>query len=142
MSKNKSLIQHQDAFRQTINYYNMGVKKTTIQNPTDIDGFIEYHDKAMIFFEVKQLGKFDNEYFQNNGQCLALMRLVDACTDAGKQAICFFCVHSSPSEREIILEKTLVQYVYTKKEGIRKIKKRKAVTAKKSLKRFIKKVDR
>ena len=50
--------------------------------PTDIDALIEYRDSEYIIFEVKF-----KDYEVPFGQKLALQRMVDDFTKAGKQAI-------------------------------------------------------
>ena len=57
--------------------------------PTDIDGMVEYQDKAMIFMEFK-LGDADLPY----GQCVALKRNVDNNQKAGKQSVLLVCQHN------------------------------------------------
>lgn len=57
--------------------------------PTDIDGLIEYKDAEYIIFEVKY-GDAEVPF----GQRLALQRMVDDFTKAGKQAVVFICEHT------------------------------------------------
>lgn len=57
--------------------------------PTDLDGVIEYHDKAFVYYEFKYLDA-DLPY----GQRLCLERLVSAAWDAGKKAIALVVEHS------------------------------------------------
>lgn len=57
--------------------------------PTDIDGLIEYKDSEYIIFEVKY-GSAEVP----TGQKLALKRMVDDFTKAGKQAVAFVCEHT------------------------------------------------
>lgn len=56
--------------------------------PTDIDGFIEYQDKANIFFEVKYRSK-ELPY----GQQLALERLANDSIKSGKKSIVIVVQH-------------------------------------------------
>jgi hypothetical protein len=56
--------------------------------PTDIDALIEYHDQLYIILEVKHhLAKVPY------GQRLALQRMVDDFTKAGKEAVVIVCEH-------------------------------------------------
>lgn len=56
---------------------------------TDIDGLIEYHDSEYIILEVKH-----NKAKVPWGQRLALQRMVDDFTKAGKKAVAIVCEHS------------------------------------------------
>jgi len=56
--------------------------------PTDIDGLIEYHDKAYVIIEVKLEGTAIPD-----GQELALMRLADDLRHTGKSAIFILAEH-------------------------------------------------
>lgn len=57
--------------------------------PTDIDGLIEYKDSEYIIFEIKY-GTCEVPI----GQRLALQRMVDDFTTAGKRAVAFICEHT------------------------------------------------
>ena len=50
--------------------------------PTDIDGFVEFSDKAYVFFETKKNGA-EIKY----GQKLALQRVCDAIEDSGRYSL-------------------------------------------------------
>lgn len=56
--------------------------------PTDIDGLIEYHNKAWIIFEIKY-----KDAQLPYGQRLALERMVKDFTDAGKKAMAIVAEH-------------------------------------------------
>lgn len=56
--------------------------------PTDIDGVIEYKDKAYIFIEIKYMDK-ELPY----GQRLFLERIVDDIAKTGKQAVAIVIEH-------------------------------------------------
>ena len=58
--------------------------------PTDIDGFIDFNNKVFIWFELKYI----NARTLQTGQKLALERLCDACSDAGKESWVFVAEHS------------------------------------------------
>lgn len=57
--------------------------------PTDVDGLIEWRDKAFIFFELKY-----RDAKLPTGQRKALERLVDDLAKAGKQAVLFVASHN------------------------------------------------
>ena len=65
---NRGSIQFPDRARQLIDFSGLRYNKIT---PTDIDGFIEYHDEAIVFMEFKY-GNAELPY----GQKLALERLL------------------------------------------------------------------
>ena len=56
---------------------------------TDIDGLMEYHDRAIIIYEVKSVGA-EVPY----GQRLALERIVNDCFKAGKIALAAVLEHT------------------------------------------------
>lgn len=61
--------------------------------PTDIDGLIEYHNKAYLFLEWK----YGNAQVPT-GQMLALTRLADDLTKTGKMVAVFICRHRDTGE--------------------------------------------
>ena len=56
--------------------------------PTDIDGCIEYKDKAVIFLEYKYVGNR-----MPDGQRLCLERLADDVQMSGREAVVMLCEH-------------------------------------------------
>jgi len=68
--------------------------------PTDVDGFIEYQDKAFVFFELKVAGQ-DVPL----GQRLALERL---CMAVDKPAIAFVAEHDTPPDRDVLAREARV----------------------------------
>ena len=62
--------------------------------PTDLDALIEYHDTEYILLEVK-FEKAKVPY----GQRLAIQRMVDDFTKAGKRAIALVAEHCDPDPR-------------------------------------------
>ncbi len=77
--------------------------------PTDIDGLIEYHNKAYIFIELKLK---DADF--PKGQRLALERLTD---DLKKPAICIVAIHevSNPEDDIDVANTTVTEYRYLRK---------------------------
>jgi len=71
--------------------------------PTDIDGFIDYHDKAFIFFELKLQGTPIKI-----GQRLALERLVIASLKSGRYSIGIIAEHNTPSDYAIDVANCIV----------------------------------
>lgn len=64
-------------------------------HPTDIDGCIEYKDKAVILLEYKLQG-----YEMPLGQRLCLERLAHDIELAGKQAVVLLCEHTTYDTNE------------------------------------------
>jgi len=79
------MIKHQGYASKVINYNSLQFGNIS---PTDIDGFIEYHDKWFIFIETKF-----NQAQMPRGQELALERICDAIQSPTKNAIVFFTSH-------------------------------------------------
>ena len=76
--------------------------------PTDIDGLIEYHDTVWLIFEVKYRGTQ-----LPFGQRLALERMVDAFTSAGKKAMALVVDHEVDDTSESInVSVCLVREIY------------------------------
>ena len=82
---NRGEIINIERARQINNFKNMRYGKIT---PTDMDGLIEYHNKAYVFIEVKY-GDKDLPF----GQRLALERLVKDTSSKDKQSIAIVCEH-------------------------------------------------
>ena len=77
-------------------------------SPTDIDGLIEYHDKAVILFEMK----YENAVMPW-GQQTALERICDDIRHAGKESVVFICSHSVWNYHEDVkAAETIVKAVY------------------------------
>lgn len=87
-----TLFQNKKRARQLIDF--SGLKFGNIY-PTDIDGLIEYKNKAIALFELKH---GDTE--MPEGQRLALRRMIDDSRAAGKQAVLFVCEHYVDDYRE------------------------------------------
>lgn len=64
--------------------------------PTDVDAVIEYQDRAFVFIEAKY-----RDASLPRGQELALERLCDTCTSAGKPTLCVVARHETPSPAAI-----------------------------------------
>lgn len=81
--------------------------------PTDIDGLIEYKNSEYIIFEIKH-ETAEVPY----GQRLALQRMVDDFTRAGKQAIVFVCEHPvRNTNRPVVAAWCKVREIYYGGEG-------------------------
>ena len=83
--ENRGKIHNRERGRQIIDY--SGVRYGLI-TPTDIDGFFEYHNDAFVFYEMKY-----GDAMLPRGQCIALMRLVNACWNAGMKAVLIIGQH-------------------------------------------------
>jgi hypothetical protein len=124
---NRGTIQNRERARQIIDFHGLKIRNIT---PTDIDGFIEYQDKAMIFLEFKYLDA-DLPY----GQRLALERLIDNIDKAGKEAVLFVCEHNTTNcDKDVIAENAIVRSFYYKK---RWYKPREKSTVKQKINSFI-----
>ncbi|MBQ7220762.1 MAG: hypothetical protein IJS28_07275 [Synergistaceae bacterium] len=98
-------IQYRDRARQLIDF--SGIKYGRI-TPTDIDGFLEYKGKAFVFYEYKL-----PEVEMPDGQGLALTRMVDVLSTAGKEAVLFLCRHNETNpNKDIIGSDAIVEGVY------------------------------
>lgn len=77
-------------------------------HPTDIDGVIEYHDKAFAFIEMKYGGA---EF--PDGQRKAIERLVNNLSQNHKLACAFICSHNvdNPDE-DVIVGNSIVRACY------------------------------
>lgn len=94
------LIRNRQAVAQIIDFRKLHIGNIT---PTDIDGFIEYNDKYFIFIETKYRDKP-----LPTGQRLALQRLCDTLTSAGKHAIVFITSHYAEIGMDIDFGETIV----------------------------------
>lgn len=102
---NRGKIQYRDRSRQIIDYYKVRYGNIT---PTDMDGFIEYKDKAFVFYEFKLEGAS-----VPRGQELALIRLVNMANKAGKSAVLFICRHNvRDPEQDIDAASSIVEKIY------------------------------
>ena len=103
--ENRGKIQNKERAKQLIDF--SGVRYGNI-TPTDIDGFFEKADKAFVFYEYKLSG-----VEMPRGQELALTRIVDGLSTAGKEAVLFLCNHDeSNPENDIQAANALVEKIY------------------------------
>ena len=102
---NRGKIQNRERARQIIDF--SGIRYNHI-TPTDIDGFFEYADKAFVFYEYKL-----NNAEMPRGQQLALMRVVDGLSAAGKNAVLFLCRHTEENpSNDILAADAIVEKIY------------------------------
>lgn len=78
---------------QLINFGGLVFGKIT---PTDVDGFIDFGDRAFVWLEYKA-GDADMPY----GQRLALQRTAAAARQTGRGALVLVCEHSTPIGQDI-----------------------------------------
>lgn len=105
---NRGKIQHVARAQQINNFENMRFGKIT---PTDIDGAIEYKDKAYMFIEIKYREK-DLPF----GQRLALERLVKD-TSTNKTSIAIVCEHYvSDTQEQIDVADCIVREIFLSTE--------------------------
>jgi hypothetical protein len=104
--------------------------------PTDIDGMIEYHNNAYVFFEVKYNGA-DVPF----GQRKAIARLVDDVKAAGKKAVALIVNHQVDNpDDDVPVGSCLIREVYYCDDPKWKPLS-KPTTAKEYIDRFLKYVD-
>jgi len=107
------------------------------RRPTDIDGYIEWKNKAHIFIEVKLL---NTEL--PHGQRLALERLATDCSHSGKYAIVIVAEHTILTpDITIMSEHCVVRKVYQAKSGIGSWVQIEPVTLKQAVDKTIKYCD-
>lgn len=108
---NRGKIQNRERARQIIDFSGIKYKNIT---PTDIDGFIEFQNKAYIFYEFKLKG-----VEIPRGQRVALELAVDDLILAGKQAVCFLCEHEEINAiNDINAAGAIVKRIYFNKKWI------------------------
>lgn len=102
---NRGKIQNRDRARQLIDFGGLRYNNIT---PTDIDGFLEKGDRLFVFYEYK-LPSAEMPH----GQKVALMRLVDGLTKAGKLAVLFLCRHNEYNPlSDVKASKAIVEAIY------------------------------
>lgn len=98
-------IKNHDRASQVIDFSGLCYKNIT---PTDIDGAMEYRNRAFALFEMKLEGAPLPQ-----GQTLFLTRLTDALCRAGKEAALFICRHTvKDPKQDVVAEKTWVEKIY------------------------------
>lgn len=91
---NRGVILNRERKKQIISFENIRYGNIT---PTDLDGLIEYKNKAFIFMEFKL-----RDAKLPKGQRLALERMVDACEKSGKDSVAFVCEHEVDNPKQDI----------------------------------------
>lgn len=106
MSYQQSRIQNPERMKQLIDFKGLDIDGYIY--PTDIDGLIEYKDSEYIIFEIKY-----GDAVVPIGQRLALQRMVDDFTKAGKQAVAFICEHTvRDSSKQVVAAWCKVREIY------------------------------
>lgn len=122
-------ISNRDRAKQLRDYSGLLYGKIT---PTDIDGFIEYKNKAYVFIELKH-----EDAGVRYGQGLALERLTDDLERCGKPTLCIFASHTQHDpEEDIRVAETKVSHFRLKKQW-RKFKESLKVTVKELIDVFL-----
>lgn len=92
---NRGKILNRERKKQIIDFSSLQFGTIT---PTDIDGYIEYHNKGFVFFEYKL-----QDAEMPKGQALALKNIVDAIQRGGREAVLFLCRHDViDTEKDIV----------------------------------------
>ena len=102
---NRGQIQFRERSRQVIDFSGLQYGNIT---PTDIDGLIEYKNKAYVIIEMKY-GKAE----MPKGQKLCIERMINDFTSKGKLATAFLCEHNIENpEDDIVASKAIVRSCY------------------------------
>jgi hypothetical protein len=122
-------ITHRDRARQIKDFSKLRYGKIT---PTDIDGFIEYKNKAYVIFEIKLSGKD-----LPRGQRIALERMADDLAKVKQNTICFVAEHNAEVSKDIQAHNAIVsEYRWESKW----IKSSKRTTLKQAIDLFLSKI--
>lgn len=106
----RSKIEHPKRMKQLVDF--VGLELDSGIYPTDIDGLIEYKDSEYIIIEVKH-----RNAKVPRGQRLALQRMVDDFTKAGKNSVAIVCEHSvDDANKPVIMAKCRVRELYYGRE--------------------------
>ena len=106
-NENRGSIQYRNRAKQIIDF--SGIRFNNI-TPTDIDGVIDYHDRAFVFLEMKLDGA-EMPY----GQQLCLERMVNAIQKSGRDACALLCRHDKRNpDEDVQAAETCVERVYWK----------------------------
>lgn len=104
--ENRGTIQNRERARQIIDFSGLRYGNIT---PTDVDGMMDYHNKAWIIVEMKLDGAE-----MPFGQQLAIERLVDDLSSV-KESCGILCVHDIENPQEdIMAAETIVTQIYYK----------------------------
>lgn len=85
-----SYLKNRKYAKQLIQFTGLTFGSNGQKRPTDIDGFMDFDNRHFVFIEVKH-GDADLPH----GQRLALERLCDACTAAGKHSTLMIGRHNT-----------------------------------------------
>ena len=101
------LVQHRQRMKQLICFDGLDYGSIT---PMDIDGVIEYHDKAVVFLEYKLRG-----CSMPTGQRLCLERLTDDVNKAGRVGCALLAEHEVyDTDEYVVAGDAIVKSVYWK----------------------------
>lgn len=104
-----------DRAKQLIDYDSLSFGK---MHPTDIDGIIEYRDRAYLIFEYKLKGKA-----LDKGQELCLERMTNDFRKAGKIAAAIVCDHYvEDTDQDVVAGDAIIRKVYVNGVWCRPIK--------------------
>ena len=103
--RSKPLIQNPYRASQVLDY--AGMLEAPL-SPTDIDGLIEWHNRAYIIIEVKH-----GHAQMRKGQRLALERMVKDFNKAGKSAVAIVVEHYvDDTQKSVFVASKIVREVY------------------------------
>lgn len=105
IDENRGKIRDRECAKQLKDFSGLRFGKIT---PTDIDGFVDFQNKAFVIFEIKH-GTTAMPY----GQRLGYERLADACEKSGIRTLVILAHHNIQAPQDIdvaILPVTLVRF--------------------------------
>ena len=99
------LVKHRDRMKQIICFDGLDFGSIT---PMDIDGVVEYHDKAVVFLEYKLKG-----CKMPTGQRICIERLVNDVCKAGKVGCALLAEHEVyNADDDVVAGDAIVKSVY------------------------------
>ena len=99
------LVKHRDRMKQIICFDGLDFGSIT---PMDIDGVVEYHDKAVVFLEYKLKG-----CKMPTGQRICIERLVNDVCKAGKVGCALLAEHEVyNADDDVVAGNAIVKSVY------------------------------
>ena len=107
-SENRGVIQYREWSKQIIDFSGLRYGNIT---PTDIDGYIDFHNQLTILMEFKY-GNAKLPY----GQKLAYQRMIDDIEKSGKPAYLLVCSHNIELAKDVPAAYTYVKGIYHKKK--------------------------
>lgn len=103
MQAERGVIRNREYANQVKDYSGLLYGKIT---PTDLDGIIDFGDKAYVIIELKHINAVLPE-----GQRLAIARLTDIIWKSGRHALALIAIHNTPNDIDVAYCK-VIEYRY------------------------------